>query len=149
MAVRRETSKVLLVDERRRVLLLSGIDRTKPEVAPWWFPVGGGIEPGESPEDAAIREVREETGLRIEDPGPVLFTRSFTWDFEGQEYDQHERFFLVRVEGFEPMAHAWTDTESATIRATRWWTVDELRSTDAVVFPQDLADTLSHLVPDV
>ena len=74
---------MLLVDESRRVLLFSGIDRTKPDVPPWWFPVGGGLQPGETPQDAAIRETREETGLLISDSGPIVFTRRFTWDFEG------------------------------------------------------------------
>jgi hypothetical protein len=36
----RQCSKVHLVDERDRVLLFSGIDRTKPDVPPWWFEVG-------------------------------------------------------------------------------------------------------------
>jgi dihydroneopterin triphosphate diphosphatase len=31
-----------------------------------WEPVHGHIEPGEEPQDAAVREVREETGLAIE-----------------------------------------------------------------------------------
>ena len=31
---------------------------------PWTF-IAGKIEPGESPADAAVREVKEETGLRI------------------------------------------------------------------------------------
>ncbi len=35
-----------------------------------WSTVGGGVEPGESPAEAAKREVREETGLEIE-LGPV------------------------------------------------------------------------------
>jgi len=35
-----------------------------------WSTVGGGVEPGESPAEAAKREVREETGLEIE-VGPV------------------------------------------------------------------------------
>ena len=56
MATTRPCSKVLLVDERNRVLLFSGIDRTKPDIALWWFAVGGGFEPGETAEAAAIRE---------------------------------------------------------------------------------------------
>jgi 8-oxo-dGTP pyrophosphatase MutT (NUDIX family) len=40
---------------------------------PWAFP-GGTIEPGESPADAAVREVREETGCPIR-PGRILGSR--------------------------------------------------------------------------
>jgi 8-oxo-dGTP pyrophosphatase MutT (NUDIX family) len=148
VGTKRQCSKVLLVDEHERVLLFSGIDRTKPDVPPWWFPVGGGLEPGETPVEAAVREVREETGLVIVDPGPVVFTRSFTWDFEGEVYDQEEAFFLVRVETFTPLSHEWTDMEAATLRGSRWWTRGELRSTNEQVFPEDLADRLERLLHD-
>ena len=146
MAVKRECSKVLLVDEQNRVLLFSGIDRTKPDVPAWWFSVGGALEPGETPVEAAIRETAEETGLKIGDPGPIVFTRSFRWDFEGKDYEQDESFFLVRVSSFSPASDAWTDTEAATIRGTRWWSIEELRSTDEAVFPEDIADQLERLL---
>ena len=119
MSVKRPCAKVLLVDEDDRVLLFSGIDRTKPDVPPWWFPVGGALEPGETFAEAAVRETLEETGLRIDDPGPVVFTRTPT---------------------------AWTDVETATMRGHRWWSVDELRATDEQVFPEDLADRLTQLL---
>jgi 8-oxo-dGTP pyrophosphatase MutT (NUDIX family) len=148
VGIGRRCSKVLLVDEEHRVLLFSGIDRTKPDVPPWWFAVGGGLEPGETPEDAAIRETCEETGLKISDPGPVVFTRRFTWDFEGEEYDQDEWFFLVRTSSFEPSSNGWTNTETATIRGHRWWSIDELRNADEAVFPEDLATHLDRLLND-
>ncbi len=43
--------KVLLADHRQ-------LDR--------WLPLGGHIEPGEDPEQAALREVAEESGLAVE-----------------------------------------------------------------------------------
>lgn len=141
----RRSSKVLLVDEEHSVLLFCGVDRTKPDIPPWWFAVGGGIERGETPQAAAIRETYEETGLTIGDPGPVVFTRRFAWDFEGEEYDQEEWFFLVDTANFEPSSAGWTETESATIRGHRWWSIDELRATDEAFFPEDLADQLERL----
>lgn len=146
VGVKRKCSKVLLVDAQERVLLFSGIDRTKPEVAPWWFAVGGALEPGETPVEAAVRETREETGLTIDDPGPIVFTRSFSWDFEGKDYDQEEWFFLVRVERFTPATKDWTDTETATFRGSRWWSIEELRSTGQQVFPEGLAEQLERLL---
>lgn len=58
----RHTTRVLLVDQWDCVLLFQGQDPANVADV-FWCPVGGGIEPGESPEEAAIREVREETGL--------------------------------------------------------------------------------------
>ena len=51
-----------IVTSNRKVLISRR--RHEPNL-PWAF-IGGEIEPGESPADAAVREVKEETGLRIE-----------------------------------------------------------------------------------
>ena len=49
-----------IVTSGRRALISRRNDRNPP-----WAFIGGKIAPGESPADAAVREVKEETGLRI------------------------------------------------------------------------------------
>ena len=146
MSTLRRSAKVLVVNDEGRVLLFSGIDRTKPDVPPWWFSVGGRVEAGETNEAAAVREVHEETGLRIADAGPVVLTRRFEWDFEGELYDQEEVYFMARVHSFEPVTTGWTETETATIRGHRWWSIEELRHTEETVYPEGLADLLERLL---
>jgi len=63
---------------------------------------------------------------------------------QGEEYDQEEWVYLVRTSTFEPSSRNWTETESATIREHRWWSIDELRATNEVVFPSDLANHLER-----
>jgi len=53
-------SGVVLLDARSRVLLVRENDQPR-----WGLP-GGELEPGETPAEAAIREVAEETGLTVE-----------------------------------------------------------------------------------
>jgi 8-oxo-dGTP diphosphatase len=55
----------------------------------WTLP-GGGIDHGEPPEDAAVREVMEETGYRIT-LGPLIGVDSTRWDRgrDGRRTDMH------------------------------------------------------------
>ena len=65
-----------VVSSERGVLLTAYSDRTN---APGWIGwPGGGLDPGELPEDGLHREVREETGQVIEVTG-VLGVRSSRW----------------------------------------------------------------------
>ncbi|MDQ0579288.1 NUDIX hydrolase [Streptomyces rishiriensis] len=57
---------VLLFDERDRVLLVD------PTYKPGWEFPGGVVEPGEAPARAGVREVEEETGIRLDDAPRLL-----------------------------------------------------------------------------
>lgn len=47
--------------EEREILLL----KVEDEKFSFWQPITGGIESGESPEEACLREIKEETGLLL------------------------------------------------------------------------------------
>jgi 8-oxo-dGTP pyrophosphatase MutT (NUDIX family) len=88
--------------------------------ANWGFPKGH-LEPGEKPEDAALREVREETGLRELAMRGTIDTIDWYFRFRGRLIHKVCHFFLMetsqtdtapqRAEGIT--ACRWTDYESA------------------------------------
>jgi len=146
--LQRSAARVILLDEDDRVLLVRGHDVDAPERS-WWFTVGGGIDAGEDARAAAVREVREETGIRIA-PGDLVgpvYTRCALFDFAARTCRQDEELFVARVRSTDLVLSrdGWTDVEHDVIDELRWWAVDELARVTIEVFPAGLAD----LVRDV
>lgn len=146
MVIERQAARVVLVADGR-VLLQQGFDPARPEDGTWWLTPGGGLNDGESSEEGAVREVHEETGLRLspEELGPVIATRVCFFPFEGRRYRQSETFFAVHVEPFRPQHHGWDEVEQRALLDHRWWTIDELRATHEAVYPRELADLVEAI----
>ncbi len=70
----RDAAIVLLVNPRGHILLQLRAAHPPRRPTPYWSFVGGGVEAGETPEQAARRETLEETGLTIASP-LTLFMR--------------------------------------------------------------------------
>jgi 8-oxo-dGTP pyrophosphatase MutT (NUDIX family) len=146
--VERVAGRVLVVDDRGRLLLFQGFDPTNPAAGSWWFTVGGGAEGAETVVECTLCELVEETGIEATAEaliGPVL-THDAEFDFLDVHLLSHETVFAVRVPVCEVRPRFLTDIERRTVLGHRWWSVAELRATDEAVHPAGLADVLSELL---
>jgi 8-oxo-dGTP pyrophosphatase MutT (NUDIX family) len=144
----RSAARVILLDADGRVLVMRGHDVNQPERS-WWFTIGGGIDPGETPVEAALRETREEVGVALTAAdlvGPVL-TRTGIFEFYAETCRQYEVFYLARTpSAIEVTAAGWTDAERELLDEMAWLTAAELREQPLEVFPPELPDVVDHLV---
>lgn len=142
MSRKRQAARVILIDHAGRVLLFRGGDPARPEAGTWWFTPGGGLDEGETVEDGARREVREETGLVLTELGPVVLERSIDFQFEGVRVEQDEIFYAVSVEGFVIDDREWTDLERRIMVEHRWWPRTDLETTSDMIYPEGLVELL-------
>lgn len=136
----RSAARVIITDGHS-VLLLADTDPGLPGTR-WWVTPGGGIDPGETPLAAAVREVEEETGLVVEAErllGPVA-TRTVVHGYSDQVLSQTEAFFLLPVaETFDPDAAGLTPDEQITLDGWAWHPIADLAGVPEPVWPSDLA----------
>ncbi|MFE0735155.1 MULTISPECIES: NUDIX hydrolase [Streptomyces] len=145
----RRVARVILLDPDDRVLLLRGHEPDDPDDT-WWFTPGGGLEGEETREQAALRELAEETGITDVRLGPVLWQRYCSFPFAGRRWDQDEWYYLARTSGRgeAPGPQALTELETRSVAGLRWWTCAELSAARETVYPTRLAELLRTLLDE-
>ncbi|WP_051704534.1 NUDIX domain-containing protein [Glycomyces sp. NRRL B-16210] len=137
----RHGARCIVIDEQDSVLFI-GRSATADRPARWFLP-GGGIDPGETRNDAAARELFEETGLRVGPDdlvGPVA-RQLYHGRRQGVPFTQENHLFLVRVERFEP--HVSGGDEYEADFEFRWVSEAAFATTDGFDHP---VESLLHLV---
>ena len=136
----RPSARILVIDEQNRILLFRFSFREGTLAGTvFWATPGGALEDGESYEEAAKRELFEETGIRVEFLDNPITDRQFTMLLpDGEEVLAQEKIFLVRTNNYLPNTENHTQEEREIISSHKWWTIDELQMASEKIYPEDL-----------
>jgi 8-oxo-dGTP pyrophosphatase MutT (NUDIX family) len=144
MIVQRETVRAVLLTSANEVLLL----RIRPPDGSecFWITPGGGLEPGETPEQGLRRELREELNLDQFVMGPLVWRRQHTFNWASRRICQREQYHIVQVDRFEPRM---ADREEAqALDQFRWWPASQLAHSSERLTPLSLPQIIARYLTD-
>ncbi|MBU7599640.1 NUDIX domain-containing protein [Streptomyces sp. P38-E01] len=140
MRTPRRAARVAVLDPEGAVFLFRYDDQV--EVGRHWAMPGGGLEESETPQEGALRELREETGWYDLEPGALLCTWEHDFCRNGTPVRQHEHIYLTHGPRREPTDS--TTHEAEQMLGWRWWTHAELTATTEELWPPQLPALLGR-----
>ena len=140
----RKAARLLVISPSRDVLLFKFLHKDGALAGKnYWATPGGGLEDGETFHAAALRELREETGIQVNTVvGPVADRRFSMLLPSGETVFAVEQYFVVHVDSQIISSSEWTLHETQVMADHHWWSALELRSTGETVWPEALVEML-------
>ncbi|HEY3876897.1 MAG TPA: NUDIX hydrolase [Candidatus Kapabacteria bacterium] len=148
----RKCARAIVVNDANEVLMIKHCDKTaanplNPDVLEYWVPPGGKVEEEETFQDAAIRELMEETGIVINSVSECILQQSrelyFEQTFGSSLMRTDERFFLSKIRGNPKIP--FFDLSEGIVDA-RWWPIANMEKSEEIFFPEGLNILLRNVL---
>lgn len=155
----RNSIKIILLNEQKELLLLAvddkGIKNAEGKYnGRFWNLVGGKLEEGESPIQAAKRELFEETGLKENDVkfGKAVWYGEFDLVLHGKKIHLKQSFICAKTTKKDVTLENLTDEEKPVAKSLEWFSLDKIKNCKEVIYPvvlpEYLPDIIEGKIPD-
>jgi 8-oxo-dGTP pyrophosphatase MutT (NUDIX family) len=140
----RERASALCLHEGR-LLVVRMREPESGDIRP--FPPGGGVEPGETPAEAAVRETFEETGYRVRLETASPLTRRYPYRWAGRDIDVTTHFFFATL--VKPAPESPPGPRDSALVGVEWVNLPDVPRLFAgeAVLGKILAELLGGLLP--
>lgn len=149
----RNSVKVLLLNEKKGILLMCAHDPTITTTdgkyhGKFWFPIGGEIEPNESIEEAALREIEEETGIKKEDVelGPIVWFGEFDLSLKGTLTHLKQKFIVAKTKKQKVSLTHLDNWEKQAVKDLAWFPLKKLLTCKEIIYPVLLRTYLPDII---
>ncbi len=149
---RHSSVRIILLNSKNELLLMCADDPKTTTLkgkynGRFWYTVGGQIEDGESIEQAALREIYEETGIKREKVvlGPVVWFGEFDLILSGIATRLKQVFIVARTAENNFTLKNLTAEEQAVVQRLDWFSLQRIQTSTEVVYPV----LLPKYLPDV
>ncbi len=148
--VERSAVRLVVLDRHRNVLLFHTRDQDHPDLGSWWELPGGGLDPGETYLDAAVRELHEEAGILVSSDrlGAPNWRRRASFRHRQRRHLQHEVVVSVHLDDVGPDidGSGRLDYEQEDYFGFRWWPLADIGSTGERFYPGRLPELLPEFL---
>lgn len=152
----RNSVRVLLLNPHNELLLICADDPTttsadKTYHGRFWYCIGGQIDPGETLQNAALREIHEETGISHKEVelGPVVWFGEFDMIVNGIMTHLKQTFLVAKTTHQNPFLNNPDNWEKNFVEKIAWFSLENIKKCPEPIFPVVLADYLPDILSGV